>query len=582
MTTSNLSGSLSEFNVAEVLALLAMGRRSARLEISADTGRGSIQLIDGQVSSATSDVTCAQLLRAVVTALPVGAADLGRAVETQDPIRDLIDSGTADRASVRDVATDQCTQAVAQMLGWDSGTFEVWVGSVDAGDVGLRLDCAALVDTARSHAQDWTELQAALPDAGSVLSLVPDVTTAPSVDTGQWAVLARVDGRRTLAEVLAATGVSPLTAGHRLADLLGSGLVRVRADSDETDRQQVEELIAGYETDEVVASQAQTQATAFEPVEAADHAVAPWPVVDEAVEQEAGVELGAWSEGWSDPAAGIPDVGVPAEPMISETVAAAESFPAAAEAFPAESFPAAAESFPAAAEAFTAEAFPEADERFPAAAEAVVDQAPEVGAAAGHVAPTFAEPSTPEAFTEGPLGGEPVVDAPMAEHLSPQEDPVAGLDEVGIEFAWSPWAQEMGLGEMAGEPASGSPDEPVMDAAAQPAEHTSDLPIPLAPAVGDSVHVAEFASETLSAPQHSMSPAPGMPAGTIPAHAAPAAAQPMSTSHAEAPVGDTPSHSRTMSESAAPVPEPRSEGLDPDDPLTDGLLGHLMQSVRGL
>ncbi len=40
---TNLSGSLSEFTLAEVLALLSMGRRTARMQVSSPTAVGVVQ-----------------------------------------------------------------------------------------------------------------------------------------------------------------------------------------------------------------------------------------------------------------------------------------------------------------------------------------------------------------------------------------------------------------------------------------------------------------------------------------------------------------------------------------------------------
>ena len=75
------------------------------------------------------------------------------------------------------------------------------------------------------------------------------------------------------------------------------------------------------------------------------------------------------------------------------------------------------------------------------------------------------EPVNAQAYEVAPAGPSPrAMPAPVAaEPVSFLTDPVASLDEAGAEFAWSPWAQEMGLGEAIG----GAGVEPAL----APAQH---------------------------------------------------------------------------------------------------------------
>ncbi len=254
--TTNLSGSLSEFSLAEVLSLLGMGGRTARMQVTCADAVGTVHLVEGRISSATADSARAGLLRGVVAALPVPADDLAQALLAEAPVRSLVDAGVVDREAAQRVASEHCTEAVGEMLDWTSGEFAVWVGSQDPADIGVRLDVHELVAAARERAQEWHDLRAALPESDSVLALVPDVAQAPVVDREDWAVLARVDGRRTLAEVLAAQGAAPLSAGNRLVELMGRGLVAVQVGGGDAEQQRTNQMLdafdAGGPVDEVV------------------------------------------------------------------------------------------------------------------------------------------------------------------------------------------------------------------------------------------------------------------------------------------------------------------------------------------
>lgn len=480
MTPSNLSGSLADFSVADTLALVAMGRRTARLQLVSGASQGSVHLIDGSVSAATADCTRAVLLRSVVAALPVAVDDLSRALRGDNPIRDLVDSGAVDRAAVEQVASQQCVEAVAEMLRWESGQFDVWVGSRDVADVGLRLEPGDLVASARTRVQQWTDLRAALPEPGSVLALVPEASSPPALDASHWMVLARVDGRRTLEEVLAATGAAALTAGRCLADLLDIGLVQVRTDGEEVDQQQLQRLIMDYEGG--------GSDPRFEPERAAASPVAGQP---------SGLEEASATIGFADPVAVADD-------------------PHAA-----------------------------AVESMAAMADPVRSREPEFAVAEPAVA--CADPVTPPPAVDPGAGSAAMTPVPA--------DPVAELDEVGAEFAWSPWAQEMGLGDVAAIPVPDAPAEPLASQA-YPVD-TAALPVPQAPAT------------------HAW---PGSHARTESASwdAVPLAA----SSVDEVATPPTPMAAAQPGESSVLGTADRAAAGA--DPLANGLLGQLMSSVRGL
>ena len=348
--TTNLSGSLSEFSLAEVLSLLGMGGRTAHMQVTSADSVGTVRLVDGRVSSATADSARAGLLRAVVAAVSVPADDLAHALQSDDPVRALVESGVVDREAAQQVASEHCTEAVGEMLGWTSGEFAVWVGSQDPADIGVRLDVDDLVVAARERAQEWHDLRAALPESDSVLALVPDVAQAPVVDLDDWAVLARVDGRRTLTEVLAAMGASPLAAGNRLVQLLDRGLVAVRVGGGDAEREHMSQMLdafdAGAPVEAVIELAAQPESEFAPDVHdlfvTEPEAVEEWQVA--AADSWAVPEMESFAGSTPDPA---PD---PEQASAEEYAASSEWAALVAPEFPAGPEPVLSQSFPAAVE----------------------------------------------------------------------------------------------------------------------------------------------------------------------------------------------------------------------------------------
>jgi hypothetical protein len=584
--TMNLSGNLGSFGLDEVLSLLAMGGRTARMHVTGPHALGVVHLVAGEVSSASSDVRRAGLLRQVVAAGEVPVGDLAAALDGEDPVRALLESGVVDADRVRGLADESIVDALAEMLAWHDGQFAVWTGDADPGDVGVRMPVAHALDRARERADAWTRVREALPGDDAVLSLAPDVAEPTTLDVEDWSVLARVDGRRTLAEVLAAVGVAPLVASDRLVGLMARGVVRVRPD-EVAEPNEVAELLERYEAGGPEPQPDPEPVPLLVVVEEEQHAEPPEPVelwsaqaahdglVEERAAEVVAAELivpaevaafldpvGTWSEdgatepveepvglaepvGFAEPAALAEPVEEPAvivEPVEFELVGSEEP----------------------AAFVEPVEALVVVEPGLPAEVAAFVDGVPAEAAAfaepvAFAVAPVaFADPVEPIGFTEEPVAfADPVEVVAFADPVAatPSLAPLADGVPVAPAVQWSPWAQALGLGAPAPE------GELVVDPLAGPGiaemiagahgladvEHVLVPPVPMAPDTG-------------------LVPGPRLP--EVETWAAEAAVDPGEDVE-EAPM--TP----------VPVADDAAAALVAADPLQPGLLAQLMPGMRG-
>lgn len=590
--TMNLSGSLEAFGLDEVLSLLGMGGRTARMQVSSGHGTGWVHLVDGHVSAASADPARAGLLRALVAACAVPADDLAAALGQDEPVVALVDGGVVGRDVAHRVAVEHIVDALGEMLAWPEGQFAVWAGEADRADIGVRLPVAEAVDRGRARVQEWARVHEALPEPDSVLVLAPEPGEPPVLALEDWAVLARVDGRRTLAEVLAAVGIAPLVASERVVQLMGRGLVGVRAEvaaqPDEVaalidafegrgPRSEPAEPVTvrddGPEDGLVMAAGAdgaaevpvvgrdearpQEVAPAVEPVgtpepvpvllveEPPAGAEVPAPVAVEVVEVEAAVE----------------PVAVEAEVEAAvEVVPVLIEDPAPMPAAPWEAAGAALELTDPAVAAWLESATP-ADELV-----ALVGQLP-VDAALPAQTPVV--PAVDPVFSF-PVEVEPVAWAPAAEPATLA--PAAPEPVVAPAVEWSPWAQALGLGapapegELVVDPLAG-PGIAEMIADAHGLSDTSDVPVPLMPVVPEA-----FIEQPVV-------PGPREPEGqswTVGAAEHPAEHAAEHPADAEAdPDPQVPAPSEHVPDVAPPV-------ATAADPLTGGLLSQLMSGVRGL
>jgi hypothetical protein len=476
-----------------------------------------------------------------------------------------VDGGVVDRAEAQQVAHQQSTEAVAEMLGWESGDFAVSVGDVDPGDIGLRVGVDELVSAAEDRAQAWADLRSALPAPESVLALVPEVAQGPVVDAEDWAVLARVDGRRTLDEVLAAMGAAPLAAGNRLVELMGRGLVSVRVGNVDVESERTNQLIDQFESPAGVGAAGFAVADQGPDLVAVEAAAVAEPIaetgeyvafgsehVEQAITEPSTSLVGGMQD--SGPSPFFPagdEVPVPAFDVGVETTVEAE------------------------VPVFDVGVEPAYDEAQVPVFDVGVETAAE--SLSFEDAPVIAQAFEVEVAEPVLVSHEP---APVsAEPVSFLTDPVASLDEAGAEFAWSPWAQEMGLGEPTASHFQAAPAaEGTVEEDGYGPDDTEALPAPQAPQSIEPLPVVDQVVEVAGAVP-SMLPEPRLPGDGGAEQGQPFA--PQVGAHAlETPTPEVPAY---HAEVASPE-EPGSAG-EPEvapDPLAGGLLAHLMSSVRGL
>ncbi len=187
-----LAGALDTLALADVLQLLDLGRKSGVLAVDAGDGvrRGLLRLRGGEV--------CAARFR---------DPDAG---ELRDPY-----------------------DAVAAMLALTAGRFTFTPdppgAPASAGPTAVRVE-ALLMEALRRVDERAAPAPA---DRVPVLAAGPDGGAADPplrLRAADWALLAAVDGRRTVAAVAAAAGQSPDRAAAALDALARAGLVAYRAD----------------------------------------------------------------------------------------------------------------------------------------------------------------------------------------------------------------------------------------------------------------------------------------------------------------------------------------------------------------
>ena len=232
----NLEGSLDAFGLPDVFALLATTGKTGGLLLRRGTPsalHGVVWFRDGRNCGASSDRSRASLVRRVVGSGAVDDAALRQAVARAvsggvGVARALLEAGAVDPELMHQAATDQVIDAVFDLLRWPEGDFGFDQFASDVDDVGTSLDHLRVLAEAQARADAWTALELLVPGPDSVLSVPVVLHEDPDVSRDEWALLALVDGRRRVRDLVELTGCGEFAVTSTLAQLVQRGLLHVR------------------------------------------------------------------------------------------------------------------------------------------------------------------------------------------------------------------------------------------------------------------------------------------------------------------------------------------------------------------
>lgn len=183
--TTELQGSISEFNVSDIVQFLSGSEKSGQLRLTAsDSGtEGAIVFADGTVVH----------------------AELGASVGEE---------------------------AFFDLMLWGDGQF-AFDPDVEPSKKTVRQSSTNLLLEGARRKDEWSVLSRHIPDMG----LVPEFVLPDDSDTGQqitlntseWVVLSKIDGHRTLKEVAQAASISEYHTCRLVYPLVSNKLIRLRS-----------------------------------------------------------------------------------------------------------------------------------------------------------------------------------------------------------------------------------------------------------------------------------------------------------------------------------------------------------------
>ena len=230
-----LEGTLDAFSLPDIFQLLSFTKKTGTLHLRRETGHGVVHLRAGAVTGGRADVTRQELGRRLLGAGLVDDEILASAAEdlAGDPelslAQLLAEKGRLDVNTVREIATEQATDAVFSLLRWSDGEFAFVIDEPDPDDLGALVPVEQVVTEGQRRITAWAAMVESVPPPDAVVALNTAPEDDPSASRDEWSLLSLVDGRRTVADLVALSGRGEYAVVSGIAALVERGLLLVRA-----------------------------------------------------------------------------------------------------------------------------------------------------------------------------------------------------------------------------------------------------------------------------------------------------------------------------------------------------------------
>jgi hypothetical protein len=227
---SELSGSLDDFPLPDVLRLLARGTKHGVLHVYGDVVRGRVYLNEGKISYATTRTT---------DDFAEGSGAESRA--NQDRRRLHLDEvGNEDPELFNDFLKLQITEVLVRLGRETSGSFVFQNGVVPQEAVKEPFTVDELLAGAEAELKEWHRIEAIIGTTSQPMSMVVPIDEDQTVTLSglEWNTLGVLATPSTTRDVAEQLQVFEIVAGRVIARLVEEGLVEVSLNPKAAPKQQ--------------------------------------------------------------------------------------------------------------------------------------------------------------------------------------------------------------------------------------------------------------------------------------------------------------------------------------------------------
>jgi hypothetical protein len=235
-----------------------MTKKTGGLHLRRAEGHGVVWLRDGLITGGASNLAKLSLGRRLAGSGLIADSHLTAAVDEVSRSGDsglaraLRDSRAIDEGELHTVVCEHVIDTVFDLMRWPDGEFEFVIDEANVDDVGVAREVEEIVTEARLRLDNWTGIDERVATSTTVLSLALDLAEDPQLQREEWELVALIDGRRTVGDLVTLCGRGEYAVVVALAELVGRGLVRADDSEGVAAMLRRQQLVASLETEAVV------------------------------------------------------------------------------------------------------------------------------------------------------------------------------------------------------------------------------------------------------------------------------------------------------------------------------------------
>jgi hypothetical protein len=223
-----LEGTLDDFDLRFVFRFLSLARKSGKLTVVGPVGSGRVFFRAGEIYHAESDGRRQGFGRRLINARKLTEAELRRTLEYcaahgKGLGEGLVDTGLVARSDLERVLREEIEEVALKLFRNRSGRFWFAVDELVDSDTRILVRVESLLQ------EDAAVLKTRTPvlDPAFVRAAGSEPPAQISISPEEWGVIASIDGRRTVGDIIDRLGQGDFPVMRSLRRLAAAGLVRV-------------------------------------------------------------------------------------------------------------------------------------------------------------------------------------------------------------------------------------------------------------------------------------------------------------------------------------------------------------------
>lgn len=232
----DLQGNIENFKLPDILQLLSQGRKSGTLGIQHDEDIVMVYFRNGAIVYSYGPRKTNHLGQILKERGRVSASQLAAAVTRQNSEggdrrlgQILMEMGVVDRADIIEVVREQVEELLFSLMSWESGSFKFYENQFPTDEeVTVDLSTENVILEGLRRLDEMNHLRDTLPRMDGPL-LIAQAAAGHGINIElspeEWNLLALIDGRRTIADIVEISNLSEIETLKKLAALKLAGLI---------------------------------------------------------------------------------------------------------------------------------------------------------------------------------------------------------------------------------------------------------------------------------------------------------------------------------------------------------------------